>query len=86
MTYQFRFTTTVADPDTFLYNTGPIKSLDSPNWNRRQSYTSSGGDHGHSQQTLAKNLACPPCNIGPLSTPDYPTLAGAGRPLPSPAA
>ena len=24
---------------------------------------------------LATNLACPPCNIGPLSTPDYPALA-----------
>ena len=28
-----------ATPDTFLYNTGPIASLDGPNWNRRQSYT-----------------------------------------------
>ena len=27
VTYQFRFTTELADPDTFLYNTGPITSL-----------------------------------------------------------
>jgi hypothetical protein len=26
----------VRNPNTFLYNTGPIASLDSPNWNRRQ--------------------------------------------------
>ena len=26
---------------------------------------------------LGTGLACPPCNIGPLSTPDYPALAGA---------
>ena len=39
ISYQFRFTTTVADPDTFLYNVGPIESLNSPNWNRRQTYT-----------------------------------------------
>ena len=75
MTYSFKFTTTVVDPDTFLYNTGPIESLGSPNWNRRQSYDVFKWRHGHSQQTLAKNLACPPCNIGPLSTPDYPKLA-----------
>ena len=38
VTFQFRFRTTVRNPDTFLYNTGPIPSLTSPNWNRRQSY------------------------------------------------
>ena len=75
MTYSFKFTTTVVDPDTFLYNTGPIESLGSPNWNRRQSYDVFKWRHGHSQETLAKNLPCPPCNIGPLSTPDYPKLA-----------
>src|SRR6201992_4482045 len=36
VTYQFRFSTTVANPDQFLYNTGPIESLDSANWNQRQ--------------------------------------------------
>src|ERR1700688_4209380 len=39
ISYQFRFTTTVTNPKTFLYNTGPIMSLTSPSWNRRQSYT-----------------------------------------------
>src|ERR1700691_5801978 len=75
MTYSFKFTTTVVDPDTFLYNTGPIESLGSPYWNRRQSYSVYRWRHGHSQETIAKTLACPPCNIGPLSTPDYPALA-----------
>src|SRR6478736_5744018 len=37
--YQFRFETTVANPNTFLYNTGPITTLDSSNWNRRQQYS-----------------------------------------------
>src|SRR4029450_5887027 len=36
--YQFRFTTVITNPNTFLYNTGPIGSLDSPNWNRKQTY------------------------------------------------
>ena len=34
-------------------------------------------EHGTGTE-LGKNLACPPCNIGPLSTPDYATLAGVG--------
>jgi hypothetical protein len=75
MTYSFKFTTTVVDEDTFLYNTGPITKLSSPTWNRRQSYTVGRWQTGHSEVTLAKNLTSPPCNIGPLSTPDYPALA-----------
>jgi hypothetical protein len=72
LSYQFRFSTTVRDPDTFLYNVGPIESLSSPNWNRVQTYSVSvnGG-------SLGRGLASPPCNIGPLSTPDYASLAGA---------
>jgi uncharacterized protein DUF4331 len=74
ITYQFRFHTQLRDPGTFLYNTGPVLSLDSPNWNSRQFYTLTRVRHGHSQ-VLAQDLACPPCNIGPLSTPDYAHLA-----------
>src|ERR1044071_3229434 len=39
ITYQFQFKTTVRNPNTFLYNTGPIDSLTSSNWNMRQTYT-----------------------------------------------
>jgi hypothetical protein len=76
VTYTFRFTTTVVDPDTFLYNTGPIESLGSSSWNRRQSYTVTREVNGKVAE-LGMNLSCPPCNIGPLSTPDYPSLASA---------
>jgi Domain of unknown function (DUF4331) len=72
--YEFAFETTVANADSFLYNSGPILSLDSANWNRKQSYSVTRISRGRSQ-TLAENLACPPCNIGPLSTPDYDMLA-----------
>jgi len=75
ISYQFRFTTTVADPETFLYNTGPIESIGSPNWNRRQSYDVTVVS-GFSERTIGSGLACPPCNIGPLSTPNYGTVAG----------
>src|SRR5579859_3870049 len=33
ITYQFSFQTTLRNPNTFLYNTGQITSIDSPNWN-----------------------------------------------------
>jgi len=74
ITYQFEFTTQVRNPDTFLYNTGPIGAIDSPNWNRRQFYTVTRVDRWR-ERVLASGLACPPCNIGPSSTPDYETLA-----------
>src|SRR4051794_21731767 len=32
--YQFRFHTKIRNPGTFLYNTGPISSINDPNWNR----------------------------------------------------
>src|SRR6266849_5510271 len=63
ITYQFQFETVVRNPDTFLYNTGPITSIDSPNWNRRQFYTVTRVANGVST-VLASGLACPPCNVG----------------------
>jgi hypothetical protein len=88
ITYQFRFGTTYQDPDTFLYNTGPITSLDDPHWNKRQHYSVSvirsngkGNKQSHAQdgkgKVLGQGLACPPCNVGPRSTPNYEALAAA---------
>jgi Domain of unknown function (DUF4331) len=91
--YEFTFSTELRNPDTFLYNTGPITSLDSPNWNKRQFYsvtrvdgddttaygTSRFGEDGDVRlrtRALGEGLACPPCNIGPRSTPNY---AGLGQ-------
>src|SRR6516165_5270769 len=34
--YQFRFHTELRNPNTFLYNTGLINSLDDSTWNKRQ--------------------------------------------------
>lgn len=86
--YQFRFTTEITNPNTFLYNTGPIDSLESANWNRKQTYsvtrkvTESNGSVV-SQDVVASGLISPPCNIGPRSTPDYASLAeGAVHALP----
>jgi hypothetical protein len=74
LSFQFQFQTRIADPDTFLYNVGPILSLDSPNWNNRQFYQVATVKNGQYKQ-IASGLACPPCHIGPLSTPHYGNLA-----------
>jgi len=76
ISYQFSFTTSVSHPGTFLYNSGPITSLNSAAWNRKQTYAIT-KVAGSTTTVLAKDLACPPCNIGPLSTPNYPNLAAA---------
>jgi hypothetical protein len=72
--YEFAFETAVANPSSFLYNSGPILSIDSANWNRKQFYSVTRISHGR-REVLGAGLACPPCNIGPLSTPDYDMLA-----------
>jgi len=77
ITYQFRFETKLTTPDSFLYNTGPIGSLSDPNWNSKQFYKVTRVDKSGSH-VLARKLACPPCNVGVLSTPDY--EAKLGRP------
>jgi hypothetical protein len=74
ISYQFRFSTQTLDPAVFLYNLGPIEAINSTNWNRPQSYSFSVATP-QGTVTLANGLACPPCNIGPLSTPNYAALA-----------
>src|SRR3954465_4260699 len=64
ITYQFRFKASVQNPNTFLYNTGPIKSLDDPNFNVRQTYDVARIDH-HADGTstsmvLGSNIPTPP--------------------------
>ncbi len=76
ISYGFRFHTTVRDPGIFLYNTGTISSLTDKNWNRFQTYDVT-VTSGQRTTTLGSNLPCPPCNIGPLSTPNYASLASA---------
>ncbi|MFI5267853.1 MAG: DUF4331 domain-containing protein [Chloroflexota bacterium] len=77
ITYQFRFTTQITNPNTFLYNTGPISSLTDKNWNLRQVYSVTKVMQNGRSTELASGLMCPPCNIGPRSTPNYAGLAQA---------
>jgi hypothetical protein len=75
ITYQFQFSSVITNPNTFLYNTGPIQALNDPHWNRRQTYSVTRVDENGFPRLLAADVPCPPCNIGPLSTPDYLSLA-----------
>ena len=79
VSYQFKFTTKTLNPNTFLYNTGPIASLNDPNFNVRQTYTVTKFEYNRRNKTtvLASNVPVPPTNIGPKSTPNYPALQSA---------
>ncbi len=74
VTYQFRFRTELRNPNTFLYNTGPITTLDDPDFNLRQFYTVTRVTSAGST-VVGSNLPVPPVRIGPRSTPDYEPLA-----------
>ena len=74
--YEFRFKTRIQNRQTFLYNTGPIASLDDPNFNIRQTYTVTRIDR-HGRRVLGHDLTTPPVNVGARSTPNYDALADA---------
>ena len=80
ITYQFQFRTDVRNANTFLYNTGPVLTLDSANLNVRQFYTVNritGARRGGASTSLGSTYQVAPANIGPKSTPDYAALANA---------
>ncbi len=71
VTYQFRFSTEIRNKNTFLYNTGPIEKVTDQTWNRPQFYSVTRVSRGGSVEVLGRNLAVPPVNVGPRSTPNY---------------
>ena len=71
VTYQFRFTTKVRNPNTFLYNTGPIANIGDATFNRPQTYSVTRVTRGGGSTLLASGLAVPPVNVGVRSTPNY---------------
>nr|MDQ2981039.1 DUF4331 domain-containing protein [Actinomycetota bacterium] len=83
LSYQFRFKTKTRNPNTFLYNVGPITSLGDMNWNRPQTYSVTlvrHGKHGHlKSEVLGHDIPTPPDNVGPRSTPNYSSLALQAR-------
>lgn len=89
ISYQFRFRTIVKNPNTFLYNTGPISAPFAATQNVQQLYTVQRVD-GSGTHTLLANAPTPPVNVGERSTPSATyehnlaqasirSLAGGGR-------
>jgi hypothetical protein len=70
VSYEFRFATQLRNPDTFLYNTGPVTSLDDPDLNVVQKYSVTKVVDGV-RYPMGDDLTVAPANVGPRSTPDY---------------
>ena len=86
VTYTLSSRTEVQNPNTFLYNTGRISSLNDRDWNRRQtiSVTETWEDGAQPPNTprvnrLVRNRLTTPVNIGSKSTPRYADLADSAR-------
>src|SRR5215471_9663109 len=60
--------------DTFLYNNGPVTSLNDPNLLFRQTYTLQSSFDGAPFRTRVDNAPVAPSDVGPASMPDYATL------------
>ncbi|MFD0691036.1 DUF4331 domain-containing protein [Actinomadura fibrosa] len=87
-TYRFTFKDSYQNQNTFLYNTGPVRSLTDPNLNFRQTYDltliqrKDGAVVG--SRTLASGVPVAPSHVGKASMPDYRTLRNqAVKTLPS---
>jgi uncharacterized protein DUF4331 len=65
--------------DTFLYNNGPVTSLDDENLLFRQTYTLESSFNGAPFQTRITGAPVAPSRVGPASMPDYQTLRDAAN-------
>ncbi len=78
VTFLFQFRTDVRNPDTFLYNTGQVTSLDDPDLNIRQFYTVTRiadlGRPTETRQVLGTDIPVAPSNVGSHSMPNYQIL------------
>src|SRR5215831_4085059 len=78
LTYRWTFKDHYKNKNTFLYNTGPVKSLNDTNLNFSQTYDLtlikrvSGA--AVSEQRLASDVPVAPSNVGKASMPDYASL------------
>jgi len=81
ITYRFNFNTRQQSGkngvSSFLYNNGPVTTLDDVNLLARQTYTVTKMRAGLTR-TLATGLPAVPTNVGPRSVPDYAALAATG--------
>ena len=77
ITYTLQSHTVVTNPNTFLYNTGPITSLNDADWNRRQYVTVWEKVGAGTPVKIVDDQPTTPVNIGSKSTPDFPALTAS---------
>jgi hypothetical protein len=74
--YRWRFRNHYRNPDTFLYNTGQVTSLDDPDLNFTQTYSLQ-RITPYRTTTLVRNAPVAPSNTGPASFPNYAAVSDA---------
>ncbi|TCO55106.1 DUF4331 domain-containing protein [Actinocrispum wychmicini] len=75
LTYRWTFETDDRrDGKTFLYNNGPVTSLDDPNLLFRQNYKLEVWDYEGRNKTVVRKGRVAPSDVGPASMPDFRTL------------
>jgi uncharacterized protein DUF4331 len=77
--FRFVFTTHTRNGGTFLFNTGPVTTLDDPDLNVYQTYdlTAMWPDTGRTKKLLDDALSVP-SRVGDASMPDYDSLRSQG--------
>ncbi|MEV5439137.1 DUF4331 domain-containing protein [Streptomyces sp. NPDC052682] len=78
LVFRYTFKTHVKNKKTFLYNTGPVTSLDDPDLNITQTYDIElvrlKNQYPVSRTKIADDVPVAPSNVGKASMPDYGTL------------
>ncbi|MEU3946879.1 DUF4331 domain-containing protein [Streptomyces sp. NPDC029526] len=76
--FRYTFTTHTKNDKTFLYNTGPVTSLDDQDLNITQTYDIEllklKDQHAVSRTKIADDVPVAPSNVGKASMPDYDAL------------
>ncbi|MEU0336099.1 DUF4331 domain-containing protein [Streptomyces sp. NPDC006193] len=75
LVFRYTFKTRTRNGNTFLYNTGPVTSLDDPDLNVTQTYDIElirlKNEHVMSRTKVADDVPVAPSNVGKASMPDY---------------
>ena len=85
ISYQFRFETRLTTPTQLPVQHGTDRIAQRPELEQQAVLHRSPGSTDAGSHVLGRDLACPPCNVGVLSTPNYEAKLGKpGRSLPAP--
>ena len=76
--YRWTFKNHYRNPGTFLYNTGPVTSLDDADLNFYQTYDVQRVNVGGTTRTIVNNATAVPSRVGTASMPDYGSLRDEG--------